>query len=103
VVRVPCTLKEVKAVMQSVPGPAIARAGSGVCYAYFEHAREAAEFAAARSREHSGTVVEFAPENRKTELELWPAPGADLETMKRIKHMFDPHTLLNRGRLYGHI
>ena len=103
VVRVPCTLKEVKDVMQSVAGPAIARAGSGICYAYFEHAAQAAEFAAATAREHPGTVVEFAPENGKEELDLWPAPGADLEIMKRIKRMFDPRMLLNRGRLYRHI
>jgi FAD/FMN-containing dehydrogenase len=31
---------------------------------------------------------------------LWPAPGPDFELMKRIKHMFDPEHLLNRGRLY---
>jgi FAD/FMN-containing dehydrogenase len=47
--------------------------------------------------------VEFAPENCKEELDLWPAPGADLELMKRIKRMFDPRLLLNRGRLYRHI
>jgi glycolate oxidase FAD binding subunit len=103
VVRVPCTLKEVKDVMQSVAGPAIARAGSGICYAYFEHAAQAAEFATAMGREHPGTVVEFAPENCKEKLDLWPAPGADLEIMKRIKRMFDPRMLLNRGRLYRHI
>ena len=103
VVRVPCTLKEVKAVMQSISGPAIARAGSGICYAYFEHAAEAAAFAAAMAREHPGTVVEFAPEACKEKLDLWPAPGADLEIMKRIKQMFDPRNLLNRGRLYRHI
>jgi glycolate oxidase FAD binding subunit len=103
VVRVPCTLKEVKAEMQSVSGPAIARAGSGICYAYFEHPAQAAEFAGATAREHPGTVVEFAPENCKEKLDLWPAPGADLEIMKRIKQMFDPRMLLNRGRLYRHI
>ena len=100
VVRVPAALKGMPAVIQSIPGPAIARAGSGVCYAYFEHAEEAAGFAACTAREHSGTVVEFSPENRKAELDLWPAPGQDLEIMKRIKRMFDPHLLLNRGRLY---
>lgn len=103
VVRISCTLKELPAVMQSIPGPAVARAGSGVCYACFEHAGEAAGFAAAAAREHAATVVEFAPENAKAELDLWPAPGGDLELMKRIKHMFDPHLLLNSGRLYGRI
>jgi glycolate oxidase FAD binding subunit len=103
VVRVSCTLKELKTVMQSVPGLAIARAGSGVCYAYFAKAPEAAEFAAATAREHPETVVEFAPEDRKRTLDLWPRPGPDLDIMKRIKHMFDPQGLLNRGRLYRHI
>ena len=60
-------------------------------------------FAAETAREHSETVVEFAPENRKEEMALWPAPGQDLEIMKRIKHMFDPQLLLNRGRLYSRI
>jgi glycolate oxidase FAD binding subunit len=103
VVRVPCTLKELRAAMQPIPGPAIARAGSGVCYAYFEHSGDAAVFAAETAREYGETVVEFAPENRKEEMELWPAPGQDLEIMRRIKHMFDPQGLLNRGRLYRRI
>lgn len=100
VVRVSCTLKGLRAVMQSIPGPAIARAGSGVCYAYFKHFGQAAAFAAKTAREYRETVVEFAPENRKQEMDLWPVPGQDLEIMKRIKHMFDPQLLLNRGRLY---
>lgn len=100
VVRVSCTLKELKATMQSIPGPGVARAGSGVCYAYFKHFGQAAVFAANAAREHGETVVEFAPENRKQEMELWPAPGQDLEVMRRIKQMFDPQLLLNRDRLY---
>jgi glycolate oxidase FAD binding subunit len=103
VVRVSCTLKELRTVMQSIPGPAIARAGSGVCYAYFQQAGDAAGFAAETAREHRGTVVEFAPAKGKEELALWPAPGEDLEIMKGIKHMFDPQLLLNRGRLYNRI
>jgi len=103
VVRVSCTLKGLRAVMQSVPGPAVARAGSGVCYAYFKHFGKAAVFAAETAREFAGTVVEFAPLNRKEEMDLWPTPGPDLEMMKRIKQMFDPQGLLNRGRLYRRI
>ena len=45
-------------------------------------------------------VIEFAPETAKADLDLWPAPGGDFEIMKKVKHMFDPHHLLNRGRLY---
>jgi len=100
VVRISTTLKGIAAVIQSIPGPAIARAGTGVCYAYFEQASEAARFAASTAHEFSETVIEFAPEEGKEEINLWPAPGRDLEIMKRIKLMFDPQLLLNRGRLY---
>ena len=69
VVRVSCTLKEVMPVMQSIPGPAIARAGTGVCYAYFGNSGDAAAFAGETARQYSETVVEFAPENRKEALD----------------------------------
>ena len=48
-------------------------------------------------------VIEFSPEERKGALDLWPAPGSDFELMKRLKGLFDPANLLNRGRLYGRI
>ncbi len=53
--------------------PFIARAGSGVIYAHY---------------------LEDAPETPLT---------SDFATMIRVKNMFDPERLLNRGRLYGHI
>ena len=46
VVRVSCTLKDSEAVMQRFPGAAVARAGSGVCYGYFETARAAVQWLA---------------------------------------------------------
>jgi len=48
-------------------------------------------------------VIEFAPPERKAQLEMWPAPGADFTLMQRLKDHFDPHRLLNRGRLYGRL
>ena len=103
VVRVSCTLKDLEAVMASFPGAAIARAGSGVCYGYFEHSAGAAEWLAKASARGWKAVLEFSPEAQKHALELWPAPGADLEIMQRVKHLFDPRNLLNRGRLYRRI
>ena len=44
VVRASCTLKDSEAVMASFPGPAVARAGSGVCYGYFERSQAAADW-----------------------------------------------------------
>jgi glycolate oxidase FAD binding subunit len=103
VVRVSCTLKELESVMASFPGPGVARAASGVCYGYFEQAEVASGWFA-HARTHGWkAVIEFAPEARKGALDLWPSPGGDLEIMRRIKNLFDPSNLLNRGRLYRRI
>jgi glycolate oxidase FAD binding subunit len=84
-------------VLECLPGPAIARAGSGVCYGYFERAADLRHPAAGTS------VVEFAPQEYRQNAVLWPRPGNDFAMMKKIKAMFDPHSLLNRGRLFGRI
>jgi glycolate oxidase FAD binding subunit len=96
VMRLSCTLSQLRDVIQALNTPVVARAGSGVCYAYFEKAESAAE---AVERTHNA-IIEFAPEDRKPKLNLWPTPGPDFEIMRRIKHMFDPEHLLNRGRFY---
>jgi glycolate oxidase FAD binding subunit len=103
VVRVSCTLKDLAAVMESFSGPAVARAASGVCYGYFEQAARTAAWFARTGGMGWKSVIEFAPEARKRTLELWPSPGGDFEIMRRIKAMFDPSNLLNRGRLYRRI
>jgi glycolate oxidase FAD binding subunit len=101
VVRASCTLKEVGPVMESFPGPAIARAASGVCYGYFAHGDEALRWQAKAPAPPS--IIEFAPPEWKRTAELWPRPGGDLEIMRRVKKLFDPGNVLNRGRLYGRI
>lgn len=99
VVRVSSTLSGVAEVAGSTEAPLVVRAGNGVCYAHFPTAREAAGWI----RPPWKAVVEFAPEEGKAELDLWPWPGQDLALMHRIKQNFDPHGLLNPGRLYGRI
>ena len=103
VIRVSCTLKDLAAVMESFPGPAVARAASGVCYGYFDRAEDTAGWFARANGLGWKAVIEFAPEARKRTLELWPSPGSDFELMRRIKALFDPSNLLNRGRLYRRI
>ena len=103
VVRVSCTLKDLPAIMESFPGPAVARAASGVCYGYFDRAEDTAGWFARSNGLGWKAVIEFAPEARKRTLELWPSPGGDFELMRRIKALFDPSNLLNRGRLYRRI
>lgn len=100
VIRASCTLKDTEAVMERFPGPAVARAGSGVCYGYFERAQAAADWLAGTQPSGCKAVIEFAPEESRRRLDLWPSPGGDFEIMKRVKHLFDPGNLLNRGRLY---
>jgi len=93
VVRVGCTLSDLGNVLASFPGDAVARAGSGICYGYFENWRDAV----------GRGVVEYSAEEARQEAELWPSPGSDFAIMKRVKDMFDPAYLLNRRRLYGRI
>lgn len=103
VVRVSCTLKESASVVGAFPGPAVARAGSGVAYGYFTRAGEAASWLAGPGRQACAAVIEYSPDPWKRTADLWPAPGGDLELMRRVKAMFDPAALLNRGRLYRRI
>ena len=103
VVRASCTLKELEAVVASFGVTVVARAGSGVCYGYFEHSAAAQAWTAEAAGRGWKIVIEFSPEERKQQLELWPAPGGDLEIMRRVKRLFDPENVLNRGRLYRRI
>jgi glycolate oxidase FAD binding subunit len=97
VLRVSCALSEVGAVLESLPVPAIARAGTGVCYGYFARASDGLFPAQGKS------VIEFAAQDVRKNIEQWPHPGSDFAMMRKIKQMFDPSGLLNRGRLYGRI
>jgi glycolate oxidase FAD binding subunit len=100
VVRVSSSLMDLEKFMAPLAVPAVARAGSGVCYVYFDDTGSASQYLADAAGQGLKAVIEFAPEARKSELELWPAPGADFETMRRLKALFDPSNVLNRGRLY---
>jgi glycolate oxidase FAD binding subunit len=103
VVRISCTLSEVGRVLEALPAPALARAGSGVCYGYFPQAGDLHRIEGLYSKGLGKSVVEFAPQNVRETAELWPEPGSDFAMMKKVKEMFDPQCLLNRGRLYGRI
>jgi glycolate oxidase FAD binding subunit len=96
VVRISSTLGGLREIMQTLRVPAVARAGNGVCYTYYEEAGEAVI-------PGGKGAIEFAPNARKASMNLWPAPGTDFSMMQKIKKMFDPRNLLNPRRLYGHI
>jgi glycolate oxidase FAD binding subunit len=73
VVSMTMPLSKMRAAVETLNVPFIARAGSGVIYAH--HGKD-------------------APETPLT---------SDLATMTKVKEMFDPERLLNRGRLHGRI
>jgi len=73
VVTIPCSLTEMREVVDKIKVPFVARAGSGVVYAHY-----AAQPPAITVRD-------------------------DAEMMKNVKRMFDPENLLNRGRLHGYV
>jgi glycolate oxidase FAD binding subunit len=73
VIALPVAPTEMKAALQKTSGPVIVRAGNGVVYAHNEC------------------------EAPMTDL----GPGVGM--MEKLKNMFDPERLLNRGRLYGRI
>jgi hypothetical protein len=66
-------LSEMANAMSTLKVPAVARAGSGVIFAHY------------------------------TENPPQPQWHGDLAMMERVKLMFDPERLLNRGRLYGRL
>lgn len=103
VVRISTPLTGVGPLMRDLPAAALSRAASGVTYAYFLRSAAAAKWVAKAAAHNQRAMIEFASEAARQTLELWPSPGGDFEMMRRIKRMFDPGGLLNRGRLYRHI
>ena len=79
-------LSEMAALAAKLEVPFVARAGSGVIYAHYAEQPPPARFSPAR-------------ESGDPPLEV----GGDFAMMTKVKEMFDPQRLLNRGRLYGRI
>ena len=96
-------LPDLAAVLDSAPAEALARAGNGVTYLAFNDRGQAAGWLASTNDRAWSRVIAKAPPEDALELDLWPLPGPDLELMRRLKATFDPHSLLNKGRLYGRI
>jgi glycolate oxidase FAD binding subunit len=84
VVTMSMKLSEMAAAMAQLKGPAIARAGSGSIVAHYAENPPAID--ATRPPAHVRVQL-----------------TGDFAMMEKVKHMFDPGRLLNRGRLYGRI
>ncbi len=103
VIRISLPMAELGTVLQSLNVPALARAANGVCYAYFSDWETAAAWITSTASRNWRVVVEAAADSIPDPALRWPKPSSDFAMMVKIKEMFDPHGLLNKGRLYGRI
>src|SRR5262249_36719454 len=96
IVRVSVTLAGTGECASKMPGAVIARAGNGVCYLFLDDPKLAAQaYGLGKS------VMEYGPESRNASLGQLPQVESGFPIMQKIKQMFDPRNLLNRGRYYG--
>src|SRR5580658_4610593 len=72
VVRVSCVLSDVGRALEALPVQASARAGSGVCYGYFDQVPDPSHDL--RHPAIGASVVEFAPQSFRESAQLWPRP-----------------------------
>jgi glycolate oxidase FAD binding subunit len=103
VTRVSCTLLELAETVREMEAPVVVRAGSGVCYGFFADAAAGVRAVHEAARRGRKAVIECVPAGARPGFELWPDPGSDFVMMEKIKQMFDPDRILNRGRLYGRL
>jgi glycolate dehydrogenase FAD-binding subunit len=108
VLRISTPLTDLATLMRLVSGPSISRAGSGTTYVYLSSWQGVPPLWKAAAEHGWSTVIEFAPDDIRSTNELWrlspsAASAEAFAMMKKVKQMFDPQNLLNRGRLYGRI
>jgi glycolate oxidase FAD binding subunit len=103
VVRYSSTLREQTDIVRELEVPVVARAGTGVSYAFFGDGASAIRAAQEAVRRGRKVLIESPPLSAPPDFEQWPNPGKDFAMMERLKQMFDPDRSLNRGRLYGRL
>jgi glycolate oxidase FAD binding subunit len=94
VIRVSATLTQTGDLI-GAPAAVVARAGSGPAYLHFSGGEEA------RMWMSSPEATGFRYATEYGEPASCGVFGSDLPVMKSVKKLFDPHGLLNAGRLYG--
>jgi glycolate oxidase FAD binding subunit len=108
VLRISTSLTGLSRLIQLISGPSISRAGSGTTYIYLSSWQGVPPLWKAAAEHGWSAVIDFAPDDVRSSNELWrlsssPASVEAFAMMKKVKQMFDPQNLLNRGRLYGRI
>lgn len=51
----------------------------------------------------AAAMIERCPAEMKAILDVWPSPGSEFEIARRLKGVFDPHSVLSPGRFRGNI
>jgi len=104
VVRIHTPLSECGDAMATVETSGHAMAASGVVRGWFSRPDTASRWLTqCVQRGWKGVLEAAGPGVDRGALALWPEPRGDFAIMKKIKSLFDPEGLLNRGRLYGHL
>ncbi|HVV44560.1 MAG TPA: FAD-binding oxidoreductase [Bryobacteraceae bacterium] len=104
VVRIHTPLSECGDALSTVETSGHAMAASGVVRAWFSRPDTASRWLTqCVQRGWKGVIETVGPAVDRNTLTLWPEPGGDFAIMKKIRNLFDPEGLLNRGRLYGHL
>jgi glycolate oxidase FAD binding subunit len=108
VLRISSTLSGINALLKSVTGPCISRAGSGVSYVCLTNWQSAIPLWQTSQENGWSLAVELASDEIRSNKQLWlPSPDEARRNgfgmMEKVKRMFDPAHLLNRSRLYGRI
>ena len=108
VLRISTAVSELVPLLRLITGPSISRAAAGVTYVYLRSWEGVPALLQAAAVHNWTVVVEFAPDEIRRAKQLWyqpqfPGSNNAFDMMKKVKHMFDPQSLLNRSRLYGRI
>lgn len=101
VVRVSVTRQSLEETLRNAACPVLSRAG--LCYCCLPDTPSLRAWLDEGAARQIKAVLEYGPRDRDATLVGWPAPGSDFAIMEKIKGMFDPDRLLNRGRFYGRI
>lgn len=102
VVRISTPLWECGDAFATADNAAHAMIASGIVCSWFSRTDAASRWLTSAVKHNWKGVIEFTGSRvNRSDLTLWPSPGNDFEIMKKVKHMFDPEGLLNRGRLHN--
>jgi glycolate oxidase FAD binding subunit len=102
IARISTPLAECEDALATVEGAGHAMAANGIVRAWFSRPDAASRWLSGAVKRGWKGVIEFCGADvNRAGLTLWPEPGGDFEIMKKVKNMFDPEGLLNKGRLYN--